>query len=568
MVPKTCATLMRELSSCKDDFERREVFGDHDQVLDALSWPEKGLLSNWILHQKYAQSVVIAMSPRVGGMSQCFETKEEHVTSWTRIVTVDPDLLGEIQAELDRGGLQEALDTHNITELQCRVPPTSCGLVNRATVMAAGDIVLVLVGAQYTPEIEQLGVLMQDRFQCSIIFELSTQADICGVIATDHLATQGDETAHSGSNSGVRSRPTTMGNEASDDLDPSIALAAQPLRQDNRREISYMQSFSTTASSRPIHIEQRVTVQLVDGNDEDVTMQHHWSVQPSLTSRSHKITQALHAMEWEQDLFVDRWSGFDWIDSMGPNALQRSGVESDTRSHSTSVSLDSTPGAHISAARSHEGSTTYNWQEPNHRNRRVKAQRLFTTFGLRVIRYEPWSPQPCVEVEPNWATFSYPSRLRLAVPTEARRHRHGSLVQGVYRIALDPKLTHEYIVILKLEISDIFQRAEPRNDIKLRSLGGSANAGDYRERAVEIVDRGGSMNMSTVVDISAGSQKQEKTFFGSRQEKTSPAYWLSLSPTVGRGGVELLEQMSEPSSNLWARSLHDFTEGEMAGNRR
>lgn len=106
-------------------------------------------------------------------MSQCFKTREEHVTSRTRIVTVNLDPLGEIKAKLDRG-LQEALHTYNITQLHCQVLPNSCGLINRATVMAAGDIVLVLVGARYTPEIEPLGVLMQDCFQCSIIFELST----------------------------------------------------------------------------------------------------------------------------------------------------------------------------------------------------------------------------------------------------------------------------------------------------------------------------------------------------------------------------------------------------------
>jgi len=29
----------------------RDVFGQHDQVLDDLSWPEKGDLCNWILGQ-------------------------------------------------------------------------------------------------------------------------------------------------------------------------------------------------------------------------------------------------------------------------------------------------------------------------------------------------------------------------------------------------------------------------------------------------------------------------------------------------------------------------------------
>ena len=49
----------------------------------------------------------------------------------------------------------------------------ACGLVNSDIGAAPGDIVLVLVGTRYTAEIEQLGVLMQKRFRCSIIFELA-----------------------------------------------------------------------------------------------------------------------------------------------------------------------------------------------------------------------------------------------------------------------------------------------------------------------------------------------------------------------------------------------------------
>ena len=136
---------------------------------------------------------------------------------------------------------------------------------------------------------------------------------------------------------------------------------------------------------------------------------------------------------------------------MGPNNVRHSGSESDTHSHSESVGLEAgpQPGARMNADRGHEHSTTYDWQETE-RTRRVEATKIHDRTGLRVIKFEPWNADS--RRDPAWGKFFYHSRLVLAVPLESRRHKHRSLVQGVYRVALCPKLLHQYIVILKVSL--------------------------------------------------------------------------------------------------------------------
>jgi len=136
---------------------------------------------------------------------------------------------------------------------------------------------------------------------------------------------------------------------------------------------------------------------------------------------------------------------------MGPNNVRHSGSESNTHSRSESVGLEAGPqtGARMNADRGHEHSTTYDWQETE-RTRRVEATKIHDRTGLRVIKFEPWNPDS--QWDPAWGEFSYHSRLVLAVPLESRHHKHRSLVQGVYRFALCPKLSHQYIVILKVSL--------------------------------------------------------------------------------------------------------------------